>query len=56
MLRSPRGMQATVAVAGLNPQCRYEIFGDTTAVAIIRFWFMHSDNDNTELFPNRDQC
>lgn len=41
-----------MAVAGLDPQCRYEIFGDTTAVAIIRFQLVCSGNDNTELFSN----
>lgn len=44
-----------MAVAGLGPQCRYRISGDTTAVAIIRFRLVLSGNDNAELFSNHHQ-
>lgn len=47
-----QGRQAAVAVAGLDPQCRYEIFGDSTAVAMIGFRLVLSGNDNTELFSS----
>lgn len=50
-----QGRQATAAVAGLDPQCRNEIFGDATAMAIIRLRLVHPGNDNTELFSNHHQ-